>query len=74
MSLQGEQRGSTRGPWIPKTRLGRMVIEGQITSLNEIFEQGWKIREVGIIDFLVPDKSTGFKLRYKDLPLIDLEL
>lgn len=54
-SAGGRERTSPEGPWVPKTRLGRMVIEGRITSFNEIFQQGWKIREVGIVDFLLPD-------------------
>jgi small subunit ribosomal protein S5 len=41
--------------WIPKTGLGRMVSEGQISSIYEIFEEGYKIKEVEIIDILVPD-------------------
>ena len=53
---RGARESSTPvGQWAPKTRLGRMVIEGRITSLKEIFQQGWKIREVGIVDFLLPD-------------------
>jgi small subunit ribosomal protein S5 len=41
--------------WTPKTSLGKKVFEGQITSIFEIFEEGEKIREVEIIDVLVPD-------------------
>lgn len=41
--------------WEPKTQLGRMVKEGLITSLYEIFDQGYKLREVEIIDMLVPN-------------------
>jgi small subunit ribosomal protein S5 len=32
-----------------------MVKEGQITSLQDIFREGYKIREVEVIDFLVQD-------------------
>lgn len=56
MSSRGNRRG---GPperqWVPKTRLGRMVLEGRVTSLTEIFQQGWKVREVEIVDFLLPN-------------------
>jgi small subunit ribosomal protein S5 len=45
----------TSGQWEPKTQLGRMVQEGLITSLNEIFSQGYKIKEVEIVDMLAPD-------------------
>ncbi len=40
--------------WIPRTSLGRMVIEGKITSLDEIFSQGYRIRESAIVDALLP--------------------
>jgi small subunit ribosomal protein S5 len=40
--------------WIPKTELGRMVVEGLIT-LDEIFEQGLKIKEPEIVDKLLPN-------------------
>jgi len=41
--------------WVPKTRLGRMVFEGQISSIYEIFEEGYRIKEVEIVDVLVPE-------------------
>lgn len=41
--------------WIPKTELGKSVFEGQISSIYEIFEDTQKIREVEIVDVLVPD-------------------
>ncbi|MCW4014624.1 MAG: 30S ribosomal protein S5, partial [Candidatus Bathyarchaeota archaeon] len=41
--------------WVPKTELGKMVLDGQISSIYEIFEEGYKIKEVEIIDALVPD-------------------
>ncbi|MFQ6050401.1 MAG: 30S ribosomal protein S5 [Candidatus Hydrothermarchaeota archaeon] len=41
--------------WIPKTELGRMVKEGQITSIEEILRKGLPIKETEIVDFLLPD-------------------
>ena len=41
--------------WTPRTRLGRMVLEGQITSIHEIFREGHRIKEVEIVDILLPD-------------------
>ncbi|RMF91331.1 MAG: 30S ribosomal protein S5 [Methanobacteriota archaeon] len=41
--------------WEPVTKLGRMVKEGRINSLSEIFSQGMPIMEEGIIDRLVPE-------------------
>src|SRR5580700_10711181 len=45
-------------PWVPRTKLGTMVAEGKITSLEEIFQQGWKIREPEMVKKLVPDLSS----------------
>jgi len=41
--------------WEPKTSLGQRVKEGEITSLDEIFEEGLPIMELEIIDALLPD-------------------
>lgn len=41
--------------WVPKTRLGRMVKEGRITSLKEIFDQNIMIREPEIVNYLLPN-------------------
>ncbi len=41
--------------WEPRTRLGKDVMEGKITSLEEIFKQGLVIREWQIVDMLLPD-------------------
>ena len=41
--------------WIPRTSLGKMVLEGEIASLDEVFNQGRKIREVEIVDALLPN-------------------
>ncbi|MCK4317236.1 30S ribosomal protein S5 [Candidatus Bathyarchaeota archaeon] len=41
--------------WVPKTQLGRQVYEGQVSSIYEIFEEGHRIKEVEVVDVLVPD-------------------
>lgn len=41
--------------WVPKTSLGRMIQEGRISSMEEIFVEGLKIREPEIVDLLLPD-------------------
>jgi len=41
--------------FIPKTQLGHMVKEGKITDIDEIFDKGLPIMELGIIDTLLPD-------------------
>lgn len=40
--------------WTPKTRLGRMVQSGQIINIGAAFATGLPIREVEIIDALIP--------------------
>jgi small subunit ribosomal protein S5 len=41
--------------WTPRTRVGKMVVEGKITSLKEIFDQGLPLLEPEIVDYLLPD-------------------
>ncbi|MCF2137517.1 MAG: 30S ribosomal protein S5 [Candidatus Thorarchaeota archaeon] len=41
--------------WVPKTSLGRMVKEGHINSLEEIFLNNFRIREPEVVDVLFPD-------------------
>lgn len=41
--------------WKPQTRLGRLVKEGYITSMDEIFQNCYTIKEPEIVDFLVPN-------------------
>ncbi|UCG45769.1 MAG: 30S ribosomal protein S5 [Candidatus Bathyarchaeota archaeon] len=41
--------------WKPRTRLGKMILEGHISSIEEIFVEGLKIREPEIVDILLPD-------------------
>lgn len=43
------------GGWVPRTKLGKMIQEGRITSIEEIFMEGQKIREPQIVDALLPD-------------------
>ncbi len=41
--------------WEPKTRLGKMVKSGEITSFEQILDMGKPILEPEIIDVLMPD-------------------
>jgi small subunit ribosomal protein S5 len=41
--------------WEPTTKLGRMVKEGKISSLSEIFSEGTPIMEKGIIEHFLPE-------------------
>jgi len=44
--------------WIPRTNLGKKVAAGEITSMEEILENGLRIQEAGIIKKLLPDLKT----------------
>jgi len=41
--------------WKPRTKLGKMILEGRISSIEEVFTEGLKIREPQIVDVLLPD-------------------
>ena len=44
--------------WVPRTSLGVMVSTGKITSMKEIYENGYRIQEAGIIKKLLPGIKT----------------
>ena len=48
------ERKETLEEWEPRTRLGRLVLDGQISSLEEAFAEGYKVREPQIVDLLLP--------------------
>ncbi|KPV65446.1 MAG: 30S ribosomal protein S5 [Candidatus Bathyarchaeota archaeon BA1] len=41
--------------WTPRTKLGKMIQEGHISYMEEIFMEGLKIHEPEIVDVLLPD-------------------
>ncbi len=41
--------------WIPKTKLGKMVQNNEITSMEQVYERGLPILEPEIVDKLLPD-------------------
>ena len=44
--------------WEPKTLLGKKVASDEITTMEEIYEKGYRIQEAGIIKKLLPDLKT----------------
>ncbi|MDR2944324.1 MAG: 30S ribosomal protein S5 [Methanosarcinales archaeon] len=40
--------------WVPKTRLGRLVADGQITTMEDAFKSRYPLREPQIVDMLLP--------------------
>lgn len=41
--------------WVPKTNLGKMIQEGRVTSIEEVFIGGLQLKEPQIVDALLPD-------------------
>ncbi|HVP93084.1 MAG TPA: 30S ribosomal protein S5 [Acidobacteriota bacterium] len=52
---RARERSESLEQWIPKTRLGKMVQEGRISSIEEVFMGGLQLREPQIVDALLPD-------------------
>ncbi len=48
------QRPGQEVGWIPKTKLGKQVQQGEVVSMEEIFTQGMRIKEPEIVDTLLP--------------------
>ena len=64
--MPGRRRGGTRPPresrpqrdlsqWTPKTKLGKLVLGGQVTTMGEAIASGLPIREPEIVDILLPE-------------------
>jgi len=41
--------------WVPKTRLGKLVKSGEITSMSQALKSGLALKEVEIVDTLLPE-------------------
>ncbi len=52
--MNGEQ-SDLLTQWEPKTRLGRMVKDGEIKTMSEALKTRLPLREPEIVDFLLPD-------------------
>lgn len=50
-----EERKSMGNRWNPKTKLGRMVANGEITDISQILNKGLRIMEPEIVDVLLPE-------------------
>jgi len=57
-SYSRPQRRYEEPVWIPKTSIGRMVVSGEINSMEEILSKGLRIQEAGIVKKLLPDLKT----------------
>lgn len=52
---KGKQFEEKEVEWIPQTRLGKLVKEGQVTTMNEALASGLPIMEAQIVDALLPE-------------------
>ena len=50
-----EKRFNDTADWVPKTRLGKMVQKGEITTMGDALRTGLPLREAEIVDVLLPD-------------------
>jgi len=55
---RNQRRDQKDNQWIPVTKLGRLVKDGKITSLQEIFYHSLKIREYQIVDHFYKERQT----------------
>ncbi|MDE1768067.1 MAG: 30S ribosomal protein S5 [Candidatus Micrarchaeota archaeon] len=55
MAFRDEDERDNIAEWAPKTTIGKQVKSGQITSVEQIFESGKPIKEVQVIDMLLPN-------------------
>lgn len=49
------ERGESVGEWVPRTTLGKFVLNGDITTLGEGLATGLPVREPEIVDILLPE-------------------
>ncbi|MFZ3077575.1 MAG: 30S ribosomal protein S5 [Candidatus Aenigmatarchaeota archaeon] len=56
----GKPRGRENGneSWVPKTELGRKVMNGEVTDIMQIFNSGRRITEPEIVDALIPNLES----------------
>lgn len=52
---QRQKRDYYEDEWIPKTRLGKLVYEGQVTTFDDALKSGLPIKEPGLVSVLLPN-------------------
>ena len=53
-----EDNMSNLEEWVPKTKLGKMVKSGEVTSIEQIIDNNLKIKEPQITETLIPNLSV----------------
>lgn len=43
--------------WVPKTKLGRLVMKGEVTTMADLVRTGLPVREPEIVDILLPETA-----------------
>src|SRR3989304_4800204 len=51
----GERAQRDLSEWNPKTKLGRMVLKGELSTMGEALRTGLPVREPEIVDVLLPE-------------------
>ena len=75
MDRKRKQRDFYQEEWVPRTRLGKLVFEGQVTTFDEAVASGLPIKEAGLVDVLVPgleDEVNFGWFRFLSVPLLML--
>merc|ERR1712010_35478 len=49
------RKGGDKEEWVPCTKLGRLVKEGKIAKIDDIYFYSLAIKEAGIVDFFIPE-------------------
>ena len=52
---RGERAQRDLSEWNPKTKLGRMVLKGELSTMGEALRTGLPVREPEIVDILLPE-------------------
>ncbi len=52
-----EARDKHLQSWVPKTSVGKMIQDGEITTMDEFFSRGLKLMEPEIVDILLPNMT-----------------
>ena len=58
--VKPDENSDNRLDWEPKTRLGKDVLMGKVSTIQDILLQGRKIYEPEITEYLIPNLETEF--------------
>ncbi len=67
---RGDRRGGKKeedGGWVPTTKLGRLVKDGKVKFLENIYLHSLPIKEPQIIDYFIPAPTLKDEVSYNPL-------